>query len=133
MSRRKGRGLKSHLHNLRTNARTYFLRYQMTHMNIKKERTKICITNLDQISRELKLPNKDPIIAYISKRLSIKIKVNKINIHGENGDLVILSGNIDIQTIRDTLYRFIEVFVLCSKCKLPELEYQNKDLSLNTY
>jgi len=105
-------------------------RYQMVPMNVIKERTKICITNLDQIARDLRLPNKDPIVTYIGKRLSVKTKVDQVKTKGESCDRVILAGNMDIRTISESIYPFIEAFVLCPTCKLPELKYSVKRNSL---
>ena len=105
-------------------------RYQMTPINIVKERTKICITNLDQIAHELRLFNKEPIIAFINKRLSTKTKIVKGNIKGKPYDRVILGLNIDIQSIRESIYLFIETFILCPICRLPELSYQSKKPNL---
>lgn len=98
-------------------------RYQMIPMNVIKERTKICITNLDQVARDLRLPNKNPIVAYIGKRLSVKTKVEQVKTKGELCDRVILAGNMSIQVIEETIYPFIETFVLCPTCRLPELKY----------
>jgi translation initiation factor 5 len=101
-------------------------RYQMTPIDVVKEKTKICITNLDQIARDLRLPNKDPIVAYIGKRLSVKTKVEHVKTRGGTCDRVILAGNMDLQLISETIYPFIETFVLCPTCKLPELKYSVK-------
>ena len=38
---------------------------------------------------------------------------------------------MDIKTIRETIYLFIETFVLCPICKLPELVYLPKKSNLN--
>jgi translation initiation factor 5 len=105
-------------------------RYQMAPMDVIKERTKICITNLDQVARDLRLPNKDPIVAYIGKRLSVKTKIDLVKTRGESCDRVILAGNMDIQVISETIYPFIEAFVLCPTCKLPELQYSTKKNAL---
>lgn len=98
-------------------------RYQMIPMNVVKERTKICITNLDQVARDLRLPNKNPIVAYIGKKLSVKTKVEQVKTKGDSCDRVILAGNMSVQTIGETIYPFIETFVLCPTCRLPELKY----------
>ena len=101
-------------------------RYQMSPINIVKERTKICITNLDQIAYELKLFNKEPIIAFINKRLSTKTKIVKGYSRGKPYDRVILGLNMDTQSVRESIYLFIEAFILCPRCRLPELSYQSK-------
>lgn len=105
-------------------------RYNMETMEVVKERTKICITNIDQIARDLRLPNKEPLVVYIGKRLSAKTKVEQVKTRGETCDRVILANNMNLNTIRQTIYPFIEVFVLCPTCRLPELKYSIKKSSL---
>jgi translation initiation factor 5 len=105
-------------------------RYQMTPMDVKKERTKVSISNLDQIARDLKLPSKDVLVTYIGKKLSAKTKVDKVRSKSGAHDRVILAGNMDPRTIADTIYPFIDAFVLCPTCRLPELDYSVKKSAL---
>jgi translation initiation factor 2 beta subunit (eIF-2beta)/eIF-5 len=55
------------------------------------------------------------IIMFFKKRLSLSISVKK--------NRVIISNDIDKQLIKNTLYEFIDYFVICSECELPELNY----------
>lgn len=90
-------------------------RYKMEKLNLQKERTRTCITNLPKIALELKIPSHDLIVAFIKKKLSIAIT--------EKDGKIYITNDIDKQLILNTLYEFIEYFVLCKKCHLPELEY----------
>ena len=105
-------------------------RYNMETMEVVKERTKVCIINIDQIARRLGLPNKEPLVAYIEKRLSAKTKIEQVKTRGETCDRVILANNMNLNAIRQTIYPFIEAFVLCPTCRLPELKYSIKKSSL---
>lgn len=105
-------------------------RYQMTMMTVIKERTKVCVTNLDQIARDLRLPNKDPLVTYMSKILGAKTKVEKVKSTNDSCDRVIFAGNMSVQTISPTIYPFIDAFVLCPTCRLPELKYSAKKNAL---
>lgn len=107
-------------------------RYQMISMDVIKEKTKICITNLDQISRDLKLPSKDVLVTYIGKKVSAKLKVEKVGKIGKNNlcDRVTMPGNMSLVLVRESIYPFIESFVLCPTCRLPELSYRCKKSDL---
>lgn len=99
-----------------------YYRYQMTIMDVRKEKTKICITNLDQIAKDLKLPNKDVLVTYIGKKVSAKLRVEKMGKSGSH-DRVTMPGNMDLNLVRESIYPFIQTFVLCPTCRLPELSY----------
>lgn len=90
-------------------------RYMMEKLVFQKERTKTCITNLQKITESLKIPFHTLITIFFKKRLSISIV--------ERDDKVIITNEVDTKTIQNALYEFIEYFILCKKCKLPELTY----------
>jgi translation initiation factor 2 beta subunit (eIF-2beta)/eIF-5 len=89
-------------------------RYNMEKIIFQKEKTKSCICNLDKIALNLKI-DQNHIIAYFKKRLSISITVKN--------NRVIISNDIDTHLVKNALYEFIDYFILCKKCKLPELTY----------
>lgn len=89
--------------------------YKMETMIFHKDKRKTTITNLDRIAHDLKILDPSIIILFLKKRLSIPM------ITKNNG--VIISNDIDTQLIKDALYEFIEYFVFCKKCQLPELIY----------
>nr|XP_047140284.1 eukaryotic translation initiation factor 5-like [Hydra vulgaris] len=90
-------------------------RYKMNTINFQKERTKTCITNLPKIALDLKIPTHDLIVIYLKKRLSLAIV--------ERDCKVIITNDVDTNTIKLALYEFIDYFVLCKKCGFPELNY----------
>lgn len=100
-------------------------RYKMEKIIFQKEKTKTCITNLNKITISIKIPNQDLIIAYFKKRLSIAIT--------GKGDRVIITNDVDIKAIQNALYEFIEYFVLCKNCRLPELTYSLEKNRLSVY
>ncbi|VBB18507.1 Eukaryotic translation initiation factor 5, putative [Yasminevirus sp. GU-2018] len=100
-------------------------RYKMEKLAFQKERTKTCITNLQKIAVDLKIPTHDLIVTYLKKRLSIAIV--------EKEGKVIITNDVDTKTIQSALYEFIEYFVLCKRCRFPELNYEieKKKLQVN--
>jgi translation initiation factor 2 beta subunit (eIF-2beta)/eIF-5 len=97
-------------------------RYQMHRMIFQKDKEKLHIKNLDVICTDLHIPGPDIVVGFIKKRLSVQII--------EKNNQIFASAKTDQQIIQDALYEFIEYFVLCTKCKLPELSYilDNKKL-----
>jgi translation initiation factor 5 len=100
-------------------------RYKMHKIIFQKERTKTCITNLDKITDDIKIPDQDLLISFFKKRLSIAITGKK--------DRVIITNDVSTASIQSALYEFIDYFVLCKGCKLPELEYSLERDKLSVY
>lgn len=90
-------------------------RYKMHTIIFQKEKTKTCITNLDKIAEDIKIPNKDLIVSYIKKRLAVSMTIKN--------NVVIITNKVDTKSIQQALYEFIEYFILCKQCILPELTY----------
>jgi translation initiation factor 5 len=91
-----------------------FYRYQMSELETRQEGKgngkSTRITNLLDISKSLSIPQ-EFIIKYISLQLGTKSTNNVINGHHTKVDLMKL------------LYNFIDVFILCKTCSIPELSY----------
>lgn len=101
-------------------------RYKMHKLNLQKEATKTCIVNLDEIASDINIPDSNLIITFIKKKLSIAIVKDKTN-------RVIISNDVESKNILNALYDFIEYFVLCKKCRLPELDYKYDKKHLEVY
>ncbi len=99
-----------------------FYRYKMEKMVFRVERTKTSIMNLDKIASSLKIPSAECIVIFFKKRLAMQM------IQCSQG--LIISRHVDLKIIQDTLYEFIDFFVLCKNCNLPELAYvvRNKQI-----
>lgn len=106
-----------------------FYRYKMTKIGFKKEKTKTVVLNLDKIASELKVDFKF-MINFMKSKLSIAIKIDNSD---TNHVKVIISNHVDTNQIQNSLYEFIEMYVLCPKCRLPEtvMEEKNKQTILN--
>lgn len=100
-------------------------RYKMHKVIFQKEKTKTCITNLDKIADDIKIPDQDLIVSYLKKRLAIAIT-------GKN-DRVIITNEVDTKAIQSAIYEFIEYFALCKHCRLPELTYSLERKHLSVY
>lgn len=92
-----------------------FYRYKMEKIIFRAEKTKTSIMNLDKIAADLKVPGAECIILFFKKRLAMQMT------HGNQG--LIISRHVDFKIIHDALYEFIDYFVLCKNCGLPELSY----------
>lgn len=88
-----------------------FYRYTMVKLNVVKLRNKIMIDNLNDVAKDLE---RDPklIVDYFKKKLNVAI-VYKNN-------LLSMSANLQYEIFELALREFIEIYVLCDKCKLPE-------------
>ena len=99
-----------------------FYRYKMEKLNVVRQKNKTVIDNFDKVAKDLE---RDPkmIYNYFKKKLSISISL-------KDG---ILSTNADItyDVFEKVLRQFIEEYVLCKSCKLPELEFVKKDSKIN--
>jgi len=91
-----------------------FYRYKMSKLIVEFSNGRTYIKNLDTIANELHR-DLNLIIKFIKKKLGAHI------IH-KNGNYII-TGKIEYVTLFNYIREFIEYFVLCSKCKLPETQY----------
>lgn len=94
-----------------------FYRYKMQKLKISKQKNKTIVENIDQICKEL---YRDPqlLIDYYKKRFGIAIiyKNNIVSITAKFDDLE--------DKLNKGLHEFIEYYVLCSKCRLPETKLE---------
>lgn len=90
-----------------------FYRYQMPEINITHERgVKTTFNNLQKIAKSLKcLP------IHISKYFEYHIGVQCVS----KNDTYCFNGIHDRQLLSKHLDTFIERFILCQKCRLPEI------------
>lgn len=89
-----------------------FYRYKMQKLNVIKQKNKTIIDNFDKVSSDLE---RDPkmIYSYFKKKFSISMNL-KDGVLSTTADL----GYADFEKV---LREFIEDYVLCPKCRLPEL------------
>ncbi|EFC43813.1 predicted protein [Naegleria gruberi] len=84
---------------------------------------KTVITNMKSVSESLNVPIEYP-IKYFGLELAALSKVDYKN------DKAVINGKYDLNQVEDALEKFIQNFLLCSKCHLPELDFaikSNKD------
>ncbi len=88
-----------------------FYRYTMAKLNVIKLRNKTVIDNLMSVAKDL---DRDPklIVDHFKKKLNIAL-VYKNN-------LLSMSADLQYETFELALREFIEIYVLCDSCKLPE-------------
>lgn len=90
-----------------------FYRYKMEKPEIVREKSKTVFKNIGVLAKDL---NRDPelMASFIKSRLGINGVYKK--------DQLMINGKVDETNLTDALYEFIEYFVLCPTCKLPETE-----------
>lgn len=86
-------------------------RYKMAKLNITPERALMMINNIPQVARDL---GREPemLVEFIKQKFGI-------NLNYKNNKLK-YSTKISSDDIHKALYEFIEMFVLCESCNLPE-------------
>jgi len=103
-----------------------FYRYKMKQLSVQTigngKMIRTSFTNLDDVAKELKVPP-DYIPHYLGKTIGAQVKYDKAKPVRERG---YISGEHATAQLSNILVRFIREFVLCAKCKLPELEYTAK-------
>ena len=90
-----------------------FYRYTMTKLNVIRQRTKTVIDNLVIVSRDL---DRDPklIVDFFKKKFSVSFTFKN--------DILSTTTDITYDQFYMALRDFIEIYVLCEICKLPETE-----------
>lgn len=92
-------------------------RYKMPKLTAKIEGSgngiKTVITNISSVSRSIGRPPSYP-LKYFGTELGANVKMDP------QADLYVMNGAHDPEKLLELLYKFIEKFVLCNKCKNPE-------------
>lgn len=98
-----------------------FYRYQMEKIEVTKLRTKNSINNIDQVAYDLE---RDP-------KLLIQFLKLKFNCTLKYKDGVVQTfAKLDQVAMEKAVKEFIEYFVLCEKCRLPETQLKFRKESI---
>jgi len=101
------------------NINDLFYRYKMSPLNVVKQRNKTVIDNLNKVAADL---DREPkiIIDYFKKKFNTSFTYKC--------DILSTPTDITYEKFESVLREFIELYVLCGTCKLPETEITlNKD------
>lgn len=90
-----------------------FYRYKMARINIIRQKNKTIIDNIDKVCKDLER-NPDLFVNYLKKKLSIALVY-------KNG-ILSMTKDIGEDDMNKLLKEFIELYVICEKCKLPETD-----------
>jgi len=100
-----------------------FYRYKMRQLQVQVigngKMVRTSLTNLEDVSKDLNLPPAY-IPNYLAKVIGAQAKYDKKRPERERGSI---SGEYPLEELSDHLVRFIRDFVLCKKCRYPELNY----------
>lgn len=101
-----------------------FYRYTMEKLNVIKRKNVTVIDNIEIVCKDLDRSSKI-LIDYFKKKLGISL-IYKNNI-------ISTAADIDYKVFEEHLRQFIERYVLCKKCRLPEtiLENNNNKITLS--
>lgn len=100
-----------------------FYRYKMSQMQVQVigngKMVRTSLVNLEDVAKDLNLPPAY-IPNYLAKIIGAQAKYDKKRPERERGSI---SGEYPLGELSDLVQRFIKEFVLCKKCKLPELTH----------
>jgi translation initiation factor 5 len=98
------------------NSDDIFYRYKMSPIKtIEQRANRLALLNIDEISKQLNVDTKI-LVKFISYELGTTCG-------GSVGKWWITSRQIDVQPI---IYKFIDIFILCSQCGNPETSISKK-------
>jgi len=101
-----------------------FYRYKMQKLNVVQQKNKTVIDNINKVSADLE---REPelIYNYFKKKLSISMNMKD--------GVLSTAAKLSYNDFEKVLREFIDEYVLCPKCKLPELVLtENKSKYLMT-
>nr|QFG74324.1 MAG: hypothetical protein [Megaviridae environmental sample] len=107
--------------NINPNIDDNFYRYKMPDLIIKNDTKLTKIVNLNDIATVLNIPS-----TILLKYFSVVLGTNS------NHKKLTINGKYDKKHLLNTLYKFIESYIICKKCTIPELNftYNNKDINI---
>jgi len=91
-----------------------FYRYKMEEVIVTQEGVKFAFHNIDKISIALRRDSKD-IISFFQKYFGAQFQY-------KNGKVLTTKNDLSKSKLQEAIYLYIENFVLCKKCKLPETQ-----------
>lgn len=95
-----------------------FYRYKMEKLNVIAQKNKTVISNIKKVCDDLAV-NPEMLYKFFKKRFSISMNMDKQYI-------LSTSKQITYDEFEKVLREFIEKYVLCRQCNLPELSYNNE-------
>jgi len=88
-----------------------FYRYTMTKLNVTRQKNKTIIDNLETVSKDIE---RDPehITKYFKKKFSVSMNYKD--------SLLTTTANLTYHDFESALREYIQSYVLCERCNLPE-------------
>ena len=90
-----------------------FYRYQMRKLDVVSQRNTTAIKNIQEVADDLNI-DYNILIKYFKKVFGINFVFKK--------GILTTTKNINYKEFEDNLKIFIEYFVLCQQCRLPEID-----------
>ena len=100
-----------------------FYRYQMRKLDVVSQRNTTAIKNIEEVSHDIGVDH-NILIKFFKKVFGINFVFKK--------GILTTTKNISYKEFEDNLKIFIEYFVLCQQCRLPEIDVvvENKKVYL---
>lgn len=95
-----------------------FYRYQMNKLNVVSQRNTTAITNIEEVSKDI---DRDPLI--LIEYLKCKFNITFVYKKG----ILTTAKNVTYDEATYAIKEFLDYYVLCSKCHLPETYYEISD------
>eukprot|EP00978_Attheya_sp_CCMP212_P039288 scaffold203049_cov46-Attheya_sp.AAC.3 len=102
----------------------HFYRYKMPLLQVipggqisKKKRGKTIITNMSKVAKSLHRTPEE-----LGKYLGCELATSATS--AEDGTILLLGGHFDAKTLQNLMPGYVEIFVLCPTCHLPETMYE---------
>lgn len=91
-----------------------YYRYKMQKLNVVHQKNKTIIDNIEKVCSDIKVEPKI-LYSFFKKKFSVSMNLDKSSI-------LSTTAKISYSDFEKVLREFIEEYVLCKNCKLPELE-----------
>jgi len=91
-----------------------FYRYKMQKLNVVSQKNKTVINNFGKVATDLERPP-ELLYNYFKKKFSISMSLQ------DNNTVLSTTAKLSYADFEKVLREFIEEYVLCPKCRLPEL------------
>lgn len=94
-----------------------FYRYTMTKINVIRQKNKTIIDNLEIVCKDIER-EPEQLVKYFKKKFSISMSYKD--------NILSTTANLSYQDFETALREYIQLYVLCERCKLPETNMTEK-------
>ena len=100
-----------------------FYRYKMQKLNVVHQKNKTIVDNIEKVCLDIAVPPQ-MLYSFFKKKFSVSMNLDKKGILSTTSKITYID-------FEKALREFIEEYVICKSCKLPELEIDNQKNKIN--